>query len=549
MRFNWKRMAALALSIILMLSLTGLGEEGIILEGATLSNTPKIEDNLSIEGALVGPDELPDGSLDLNLSADVLDTSVDPSPEQSVVAAPESIDQEQSNASDTITLGIKETYKLSTKGLGKKLSFKSSKPKVASVSNKGLVKGLKKGTAEITILSGTKEKKKYTIQVVAAPKKVTLPSKSITLGVKESVTLEPKITKGSHTTFTWTSSDKAIATVSKSGKIVARKAGKANITVQTHNGKKAVLKVTVAKAPTSISLNKTSASLEVGDTLKLKATLPEGTASSRLTWKSSNIAVATVTEKGRVTAVASGTAKITVTTFNGKKATCKITVVNDEPEAPVLSADPTSVSVNAGQSYSVTITYLNDNTIRWSVDDSSIATCKWGDGWVGDTCQLIITGVSAGSTVVTVRDTVTEDFVNIYVTVTGSSGYTGDLLGAYGMDFDDFNSVVDDPLLYYDYDDGKYYYVNAYMMVVVTASTNVIEGIMLTSNSSKYTLTGVYPGMSLSSAQSTAISYGWSSYRVDGDNYWYRATYEGETVYLIITKESYSSTVKSVTML
>ena len=60
-----------------------------------------------------------------------------------------------------------------------------------------------------------------------------------------------------------------------------------------------MLKVTVAKAPASISLNKTSASLTVGDKLKLKATLPEGTASSKLTWKSSNIAVATVTEKAR----------------------------------------------------------------------------------------------------------------------------------------------------------------------------------------------------------------------------------------------------------
>ena len=549
MKFNWKRLAALLLAVVLMLSLTAVGEEELTIAGDTSANAAEIEDVLSIDDPLMATDELLDDSLELNLSNDILNTFEESTIEPSDITEPEGMEQEATNASDDITLGINETYQLSRKGLGKRLSFKSTKPRVVSVSGKGLVKGLRKGTAEIIILSGTTEKKRYTVQVVAAPKKVTLPSKSITLGVKESVTFEPKITSGSHTTFTWTTSNKAVAIVSKGGKITAKKAGKANITVKTHNGKKAVLKVTVAKAPTSISLNKTSASLEVGDTLKLKATLPEGTASSRLTWKSSNIAVATVTEKGRVTAVASGTAKITVTTFNGKKATCKITVVNDEPEAPVLSADPTSVSVNAGQSYSVTITYLNDNTIRWSVDESSIATCKWGDGWVGDTCQLIITGVSAGSTVVTVRDTVTEDFVNIYVTVTGSSGYTGELLGAYGTDFDEFNSVVDDPLSYYDYDDGKYYYVNAYMMIVVSASTNDIEGIMLTSKSSKYTLTGVYPGMSLSSAQSAAISSGWTSYKVDGDNYWYTATYKGKTVCLIITKDSYSSTVKSVTML
>ncbi len=546
MKFNLKRLAALLLAAILMLSLTGMGEEEIIIEDGSSVNTTEIEDALNIEGALLEPDELLDDSLEFNLSNDILNPFEESTIEPPDITGPEGIEQEESNASDSITLGVKETYQLSTKGLGKNLSFKSSKPKVAKVSSTGLVTGLKKGEAEITILSGTKEKKRYTVQVVAAPNKVTLPSKSITLGVKESVTFEPTITKGSHTTFTWTTSDKAVAIVSKSGKITAKKAGKANITVKTHNGKKAVLKVTVAKAPSSISLNKTSASLKVGKTLSLKASLPEGTASSKLTWKSSNTDVATVTEKGKVKAVGSGTAKISVTTYNGKKAICKVTVIKEEP---VLSANPTSISISAGQSYPVSITYLNDNTIRWSVDDSSIATCKWGDGWDGDTCQLIITGVSAGSTTVTVRDTVTEDYVDIYVTVTGSTGYTGEILGAYGMDFDEFNSIVDDTLSYYDYEDGSYYYVNTYMMVVVSASTNNITGIMLTTKSSRYTLSGVYPGMNLYTAQSTAISAGWSSYRVNGNDYWYTATYNGKTVYLIIAKESSSSTVKSVTML
>ena len=113
----------------------------------------------------------------------------------------------------------------------------------------------------------------------------------------------------------------------------------------------------------------------------------------------------------------------------------------------------------------------------------------------------------------------------------------------------DLDIPILNPLSYYDYDDGSYYYTNAYMMIVVSASTNKIEGIMLTSKSSKYTLTGVYPGMSLSSAQATATSAGWSYYQVDGDNYWYRATYQGKSVALIIKKDSYSSTVQSVTML
>ena len=370
----WKRLAALLLAVILMLSLTGLSEEEIAIEDGASTNAAEIEDVLGLEGALLEPDVLLDDSPDLNLSSDILNSFEESTIEQSDIPVPEEVEQEESNASDGITLGIKETYKLSTKGLGKRLSFKSSKPKMVSVSDKGLVTGLKKGTAEITILSGTTEKKKYTVKVVPAPKKVTLPSKSITLGVKESVTFEPTITKGSHTTFTWATSNKAVAIVSKSGKITAKKAGKANFTVKTHNGKKAVLKITVAKAPASVSLNKTTASLKVGGALRLKASLPEGTASSKLIWKSSNKNVVTVDEKGRVTAIGVGTAKVSVTTYNGKKATCKVTVEEETPAPTSIVLDEDDALLLAGTGFYLHATVYPENAeteLTWSSSNAS----------------------------------------------------------------------------------------------------------------------------------------------------------------------------------
>lgn len=454
MKYNWKRLAALLLAVILMLSLSGVSEEEFVID----NDLPILEDI-----------ELSESLNDLDIP--ILNTDLQQPVNDEIITPEDDIDVDiTSNALVTkVKIGVKEKYTINTSSLSGKLTFTSSKAAVATVTKKGVITGKKVGTAKITI--------------------------------------------------------------------------------KTSKGKKYTVTVTVAKAPSKVTLNKKTATLEVGDTLQLKAKLPSKTASNKITWTSSNKNVATVSNKGKVTAKGEGTATITVKTFNGKKARCKLTVTDPEPEEPVLSADPTSVKISVGQSYSVTITYLNDNTIEWDVGNSSIATCKWGDGWDGDTCQLIITGASAGSTTVTVRDTVTQDYVDIYVTVTGSSGYTGDLLGAYGMDFDEFNSVIDNPLSYYDYDDGSYYYTNAYMMIVVSASTNKIEGIMLTSKSSKYTLTGVYPGMSLSSAQATATSAGWSYNQVDGDNYWYRATYQGKSVALIIKKDSYSSTVQSVTML
>ena len=84
----------------------------------------------------------------------------------------------------------------------------------------------------------------------------------------------------------------------------------------------------VSNGPTSIKLNKTSAYLGKKESVTLKYTLSAGS-SSTVTWSSSNKNVATVSG-GKVTARGAGTATITATTANGKKATCKVTVINGE---------------------------------------------------------------------------------------------------------------------------------------------------------------------------------------------------------------------------
>ena len=77
----------------------------------------------------------------------------------------------------------------------------------------------------------------------------------------------------------------------------------------------------------SVKLNKTKATLKVGDTLTLKATLkPKNATDKTISWKSSNKKVATVDENGIVTAKKKGTCTITATSSSGKKAKCKITV-------------------------------------------------------------------------------------------------------------------------------------------------------------------------------------------------------------------------------
>lgn len=118
----------------------------------------------------------------------------------------------------------------------------------------------------------------------------------------------------------WKSSKKSVATVSPSGKITAKKAGKTTITA-TVEGVKAKCVVTVKK-PT-ISLNKTKLTLYAGDKKTLTATVKGK--SQTVKWTSSNKAVASVSSNGKITAKKKGTATITAKA-NGVKVKCKVTV-------------------------------------------------------------------------------------------------------------------------------------------------------------------------------------------------------------------------------
>ena len=525
MKFNWKRLTALLLAAILMLSLTGMGEGEIVIEDDVSTEGIINEADIDIDATTIELDSMIDMLDNIDMQQDPVDI-VEETPSQPAQATSEI------NADTTVTLGVSETYKLSTNGLGKNLTFESSKPKIASVTNKGIVKGLKKGTAQISILSGSKVKAKYTVKVVAAPNKVTLSATTITLGVKESLTMAPAIPKNTHTTFTWTSKNKKIATVSKTGKITGKKVGNTTVTVQTHNGKSATLKVVVKAAPKKVTLNKTSLKLQLYDEVQLKATLPKGSFSNKLTWTSSNNDVVAVFEDGWLFANAPGSATITVKTYNGKKATCKVTVVGDEeeeeedtptpeptaeptpkptaeptpeptPQTPVLSADQTSLNIEAGKSQNVRITYLNDNTIAWKVSNSNIVTCKWVGGWDGDTCQLTITGLSAGSATVTVYDKTTQDYVDISVTVYGQVEKITELSKLMFKTIPEANAMLDLKLTYYK--DNMY--TCDYFSVLVD-SNGTIDTVGFFNNYGEYTLMNQWPGRSLSNAATSLFNMG-----------------------------------------
>ena len=125
---------------------------------------------------------------------------------------------------------------------------------------------------------------------------------------------------------TWKSSSKKIAKVSDTGLVKASKPGKCTITAKA-GGKTYKCKVTVKQGVKKIKLNKKTAKLKPGDSLKLKATVtPANAANKKVKWESDNPDVATVSKKGVVKAVAGGTAVITATAADGSGKTAKCTV-------------------------------------------------------------------------------------------------------------------------------------------------------------------------------------------------------------------------------
>ena len=139
-----------------------------------------------------------------------------------------------------IVLVVGQTYKLKVSGTKKTPKWSTSNKKVVSVTKKGVVKGLKKGTTTVTAKIG---KKRYKCKVTVESPKLSSTKRTVTAGTSFALKLN-----GTRRTVKWYTSNKKIATVSKKGVVKTLKAGKVNVTAKV-GGKKYVCKVTVkAKA-------------------------------------------------------------------------------------------------------------------------------------------------------------------------------------------------------------------------------------------------------------------------------------------------------------
>ena len=210
----------------------------------------------------------------------------------------------------------------------------------------------------------------------------------ITEGETETLVATVSPDNATNPKVTWTSSNTSIATVSGEGVVTAKSEGTVTITVTTEDGGyTATCSVKVEPKVVSVTdvvLDEDELTIVEGETGKLVATVvPLNATNQNVTWKSSNTSIATVSTDGVVTAVAPGTANITVTTADGNyTATCEVNVTAETISVISVLMVPREKELRAGETATLTATVVPSNAtnknLRWESTDETIATVVGG---------------------------------------------------------------------------------------------------------------------------------------------------------------------------
>ena len=290
--------------------------------------------------------------------------------------------------SATVYTGKTVTLKAASNDTAKTVTYTTSNNAVATVSSTGVVKGVKAGTAVITATCGNA---KATCKVTVKTSTIKFAASAASVYTGKTVTVKATATPSA--TVTYTTSNKAIATVSSTGVVKGIKAGTVTITATTSTGLKTTCKVTV-KAP-SVKFAKSSAVVYTGKTATVKATLA---GVSSVTYKSSNTKIATVNSKtGTVKGIKAGT--VTITATSGKlKATYKLTVKN-----PTFTLTKSSATIAKGKTTTIRSKATPVSTVTYTTSNKKVATVT-GKG--------VVKGISKGKATITVKcNGITKKFV------------------------------------------------------------------------------------------------------------------------------------------
>ena len=324
----------------------------------------------------------------------------------------------------------------------KRVGWSSSDPTVAYVKN-GIVMAMGKGTATITVHTENGKTASCVVMVIKKAESIILDKTSATMNKGDTLSLNAIVlpTDVSDTSVSWTTSNENVVTV-VDGVLTAVGAGTATITATEKYGKTATCTVTVVIPATGISLNTGTQNMAVGDTNTLVATVaPFDATDKSIVWHSSDEAVATVDENGKVTALTSGTAIITATASNGSVASCVVNV-----SSIGINLNHTELNVVIGYSKDLVVTITPDYTVNkaifWSSSDPTVASVD-SNGKVTahkkGTAVITATHISSGTTAVCTVTVSTFELSFSTLNVNGTT--TNDVFSNSTADFDFKNEV------------------------------------------------------------------------------------------------------------
>lgn len=237
-----------------------------------------------------------------------------------------------------------------------------------------------------------------------------------TAATGESAETDEKLAKAaSKLTVEWTSSDESVATVDATGMVVAVSAGETDITANVKDSEmSAVCKVTVKVTAKDITVpDSLDVKLNDGNETTVEATVsPADATDVKVSYASTDEAVATVDKDGRVQVLQPGECDITTTLMqNGEKVTEKTTHVKAFYEVESITLDSNEGKLTVGNSHTIKATVAPEEvaaetTIEWSSSNEKVATVD-SNGKV--------TAVSSGNATITA--TAGEESANYEVTV------------------------------------------------------------------------------------------------------------------------------------
>lgn len=283
----------------------------------------------------------------------------------------------------SMSLKVAETSQLSVEiknesYFGASVKWSSSNENVATVDEKGNVKAISVGTTVITAACGQINTVCIVRVVPTEATGISINKTSAKIGVSEKLQLKAVVSPETTTdkTVIWSSDDDSIASVDANGLVTANSLGKTTIKASCGN---VIATCDIEVAPTlprDINLSKVYLKLKINETYQLEATvIPDNTTDKTLSWTTTDANIATVDERGMVSAVGIGTAKIRVYCGNVSR-TCTVEVVPVPVTA--ITLNETEISIKGAGQFQLEAIVVPDNatdkTVKWSSSNDAVAT-------------------------------------------------------------------------------------------------------------------------------------------------------------------------------